>query len=158
MADASADQFDKIDADIFEVVESDGERELTIKDGGVTYDKVKSVAAVTATADGTGTGAIPSGTTFATVTSAAATNQVALPAISADTIGQEILIFVGSNGFELITPAASGNTLNGTDGDGTNQLDVAASTLLRCVQVSATGWYVLSETASAVSVVAADND
>lgn len=114
--------------------------------------------AITATSDGTGAGAIPVGTTFAAVTSSGATQQVALPAISASTIGQTVDIHVGSNGYELITPASSNNTINTVDADGTNQLDVAANTLLRCVQVSATGWVAYQVAATTITVVAPDND
>lgn len=129
-----------------------------IADGAVTYAKRSSVEARTATADGTGTGAITNGSTFVTVTSAAATNQIALPAITSAGIGQMIDLFVGANGYELITPAASNNTINTVDSDGTNQLDVAANTLLRCVQVSATGWVAYQVAATTITVVAPDND
>lgn len=124
----------------------------------VTYAEKSSVASVTATNDGTGTGAISSGTTFATITSSAATKQVALPAITSAGIGQSIDLYVGSNGYELITPAASNNTINTVDSDGTNQLDVAANTLLRCVQVSSTGWMCYQVAATTITVVAPDND
>lgn len=117
-----------------------------------------SVAACTATADGLTTGLIPAGSTFVSATSAAATDALTLPAISADTIGQQIDIYVGANGYELLTPAASNNTINTVDSDGTNQLDVAASTLLRCVQVTATGWMAFQIAATTITVVAPDND
>lgn len=122
------------------------------------YSLGVSAISVTATADGTGTGAITAGANFVSVTSAAATNQVGLPAISASTIGQSIDLYVGSNGYELITPASSNNTINTVDSDGTNQLDVAANTLLRCVQVSATGWMAYQVAATTITVVAPDND
>jgi hypothetical protein len=132
-----------------------------IKEGGVPLLKTLELEAVTSTADGTGTGAIDTlvtGRKFVTVTSASATNQVSLPAISAATVGQEVDIFVGANGYELITPASSNNTINTVDSDGTNQLDVAANTLLRCVQVSATGWVANQIAATTTTVVAPDND
>jgi len=124
----------------------------------VTYLKQAVIATATSTADGLTTGLIADGTTFVTVTSAAATNAVTLPAIVAGTVGQEINIYVGANGFELLTPALSNNTINTVDSDGTNQLDVAANTLLRCVQVTATGWYAFQVTATTITVVAPDND
>lgn len=117
-----------------------------------------SNASVTATDDGTTTGAISAGTTFASITSAGATKQVALPAITTASIGQSIDLYVGANGYELITPASSNNTINTVDADGTNQLDVAANTLLRCVQVSATGWACYQVAATTITVVAPDND
>ena len=116
---------------------------------------------VTSTADGTGTGAISAlvaSRKYVTVTSASATNQVSLPAAAAGTVGQEIDLYVGSNGYELITPASSNNTINTVDADGTNQLDVAANTLLRCVQITATGWACYQVAATTITVVAPDND
>lgn len=129
-----------------------------IADGAVTYAKRSSVATATATADGLTTGLIADGTTFVTVTSAAQTNAVTLPAITSAGIGQTIDIFVGANGFELLTPAASNNTINTVDSDGTNQLDVAANSLVHCIQVSATGWFVYNHAATTITVVAPDND
>jgi hypothetical protein len=124
----------------------------------VTYAEKSSIATATATDDGTTTGAITSGSTFVTVTSAGATKQIALPAITSASIGQSIDLYVGANGYELITPASSNNTINTVDSDGTNQLDVAANTLLRCVQVSATGWACYQVAATTITVVAPDND
>jgi hypothetical protein len=133
-----------------------------IADGAVSAPKLAvQGAAVTSTADGTGTGAIAAPTTFRTfiaVTSAAAGNQVALPAISAGTLGQEIWLTVGANGYELITIAASNNTINQVDSDGTNQLDVAANTTVRATQVSATAWLAEQIAATTITVVAPDND
>ena len=134
---------------------------VTLPAAGVALAAIVASEARTASADGTGTGAITAFTSprkFVTVTSAAATNQIALPAVAAGTVGQEIDLFVGANGYELITPAASNNTINTVDSDGTNQLDVAANTLLRCVQVSATGWFAYQITATTITVVAPDND
>lgn len=127
-----------------------------IADSAVTYAKRASNVSVTATADGLTTGLITAGSTFVTVTSAAATNAVTLPA--SDTVGQTIDIWVGANGYELLTPASSNDTINTVDSDGTNQLDVAANTLLRCVQVSATGWMCYQVAATTITVVAPDND
>lgn len=132
-----------------------------IKESGVPLLKTLELEAVTSTADGTGTGAVDTlvtGRKFVTVTSASATNQVSLPAISASTVGQEVELFVGANGYELITPASSNNTINTVDADGTNQLDVAANTLLRCIQVSSTGWVCYQIAATTITVVAPDND
>lgn len=119
---------------------------------------VEPTNTATATADGLTTGLITSGTKFVTVTSSAATNAVTLPAITSATIGQTIDIFVGSNGFELLTPATSGNTINTVDSDGTNQLDVAANSLVHLIQVSATGWFAYNHAATTITVVAPDND
>lgn len=133
-----------------------------IADSAISPAKARSTAqSVTATADGTGTGAVAAPTsliTFVAVTSAAATNQVALPAITSATIGQVIYLTVGSNGYELITPAASGNTINNVDADGTNQLDVAATTTVRATQVSATAWICETIAATSIAITAPDND
>lgn len=145
-----------ITADIQASAGSIGTAELA--DGAVTYAKRSSVATATATADGLTTGLIAAGTTFVTVTSGGATDAVTLPAAAAGTVGQTIDIYVGANGYELLTPASGNNTINTVDSDGTNQLDVAANTLLRCVQVSATGWMAYQVAATTITVVAPDND
>lgn len=132
-----------------------------IADGAVTAKKLVGSEARTATAAGLTTGAITPPTafrTFVTVTSGAATDQIALPAITADTIGQEIFVTVGANGFELITPASSNNTINQVDSDGTNQMDVAANTTVRCTQISATAWLAETVAATTIAVTAPDND
>ncbi len=133
-----------------------------IADAAITFAKMSvGSEARTATAAGLTTGAITAPTalkTFIAVTSAAATNQIALPAITAAGIGQEIWLTVGANGYELITPAASGNTINTVDGDGTNQLDVAATTTVRCTQVSATAWVAETIAATTIAVTAPDDD
>lgn len=133
-----------------------------IASSAVTFAKISiGSEARTATAAGLTTGAITAPTafrTFVTVTSAAATDQIALPAITSAGIGQEIWITVGANGYELITPASSNNTINQVDSDGTNQLDVAANTTVRCTQVSATGWIAETIAATTIAITAPDND
>ena len=114
-----------------------------------------TAAAVTTTADGLTTGLIPSGAKVVIITSGAATNAATLPGIGANAlpIGYTIYLRVGANGLELLTPATTGETINGVDSDGTNQLDVAASSMLTAVVESATGWMV-----GQASAVAPDND
>lgn len=132
-----------------------------IADGAITAAKVVESQSVTSTADGTGSGAITTPTAlkkFVTVTSAAATNQVSLPGINGSTLGQEIILSVGANGYELITPASSNATINQVDSDGTNQLDVAANTTLRVTCLSSTAWLAEQIAATAITVVAPDND
>jgi len=116
------------------------------------------VTTATGTDDGLTTGLVPEYATFVTVTSSAATKAVTLPTISSETVGKTVDLYVGSNGYELLTPATSGNTINTVDSDGTNQLDVAANTLLRCTQVSSTGWACFQVAATTITVVAPDND
>lgn len=127
----------------------------------VTAAKIAEVATATATADGLTTGLVTTLTgfkKFVDVTSAAATNAITLPAITAATIGQEVFLTVGANGYELLTVASSNATINQVDSDGTNQLDVAANTTLRCTQISANGWLAEQIAATAITVVAPDND
>lgn len=95
---------------------------------------------------------------FVTLTSGGATEYAVLPKASADKIGREIYITVGSNGYELVTPASSGDTINQVDADGTNQLDVAANTTVRLTQISATGWLAETIAATSIAVTAPDND
>lgn len=129
-----------------------------IADGAVTYAKRSVVGAATSTADGLTTGLVLPGETFVAVTSAAATNFITLPACAAAGVGQTIDLYVGANGFELVTPDASGDTINTVDSDGTNQLDVAANSLVHLIQVSATGWFAYLHAATTITVVAPDND
>lgn len=127
--------------------------------GVLTGTLKKSVnVAVTASTDGLTTGIIAPNSTFVTVTSAGATKVVTLPAISAATVGQSMKIYVGANGYTLETPATTNNTINTVDADGTNQLDVAAATMLVATQVTATGWYIYTVAATTITVVAPDND
>ena len=137
----------------------------------MVYDSVKGEATLgllatetearTATAAGLTTGAISAligKKKVVPVTSGAATSQIALPPATEATIGQELFLVVGANGYELITPASSNATINQVDGDGTNQLDVAANTTLWCVQVAAAAWIAVQVAATAITVVAPDND
>lgn len=112
--------------------------------------------AVTATADGLTTGTILPASKVAIVTSAGATNAVTLPGIAANSlgIGHTIRGRVGANGFEMLTLASSNETINGTDADGTNQLDVPANTAFIAWVESATGWTVMIS----ATLVTPDND
>lgn len=114
----------------------------------------------TATADGTGTGAISSGVSHVVVTSASATNQISLPASSADLLGKMITIWVGANGIELITPAGSNATINNLDSDGTNQVDIPANTLSRVTLVATDKWILENLTAlgAVTTALIPDND
>lgn len=133
-----------------------------LADGAVTAAKMRDTAeARTATADGLTTGLVTSPTSaikFVAVTSAGATDAITLPAASAALIGTVIYLTVGANGYELLTPASGNNTINGVDADGTNQLDVAASTTVRCTCVSATGWIAETIAATSIAITAPDND
>lgn len=129
-----------------------------IADGAVTYAKRSVVGAATATTDGLNDGLVLAGETFVTVTSDSATKLVTLPACAAAGVGQTVDLYVGATGYELVTPASSGDTISTVDSDGTNQLDVPANTLVRLIQVSATGWFAYIVAATTITVVAPDND
>lgn len=133
-----------------------------IADGAISVAKMRDTAqSVTATADGLTTGLITSPASaklFVAVTSAAATNAITLPAASAALIGTEIYLTVGANGYELLTPASSNQTINQVDSDGTNQLDVAANTTVRLTCISATGWIAETIAATTIAITAPDND
>jgi hypothetical protein len=132
-----------------------------IANQAITPTKFVDAQSVTSAADGQYTAAItaPAGfRKFVTVTSSAATNWVTLPGINAGGVGQEIWLTVGANGYELVTPSGSNNTINQVDADGTNQLDVAANTTVRCTQVTATGWIAETIAATTIAITAPDND
>lgn len=96
--------------------------------------------AATATSDGLTTGLIPITAEFVSVTSAAAGNIITLPSGAAGNIGKVIKGWVGANGCEIRTPAASGATINGVDSDGTNEAAIPATTLFTCTLVAADTW------------------
>lgn len=98
-----------------------------------------SAQAVTATVAGLTTGLVPAGARFVSVTSADANHIVTLPAA---VIGTIIDFWVGANGCEIRTPAASNVTINDVDSDGTNELAIPATTHVRATCVTATGWIV----------------
>lgn len=129
--------------------------------GSVNVAALCETASATATADGLTTGTITalSGLKkFVTVTSANATDAITLPGANAGTIGQEIFLTVGANGYELLTTAGSNQTINQVDADGTNQLDVAANTTVRCTCISATAWLAETIAATSIAITAPDND
>lgn len=118
-------------------------------------------AAVTATADGTGTGVIPDWATHVTVTSSAATQQVALPSGTAANRGRPpLLIWVGANGYELIALGGTPTINNVNVGPGFAQADIGANTLSRLTLTAPNAW--LLENLSHLGVVNAaivpDND
>lgn len=141
-------------------IQTDAINSGLIANGAVTPAKLSAMESLTATADGTGTGAMSGNAQHAEVTSAAATDQISLPASSSALIGKQFTLWVGGNGFELITPASSNETINGTDADGTNQVDIPANSLSR-VTLAEAGRWILENIGSNGTVAAAitpDND
>ncbi len=131
-----------------------------IVSGVITPVKMATSEALIATADGLTTGLMSGNTTHAVVTSSSATNAITLPASSASLIGKLFTIWVGANGFELLTPAASNATINNVDSDGTNQVDIPATTLLKCMLVDTNTWIVqaVDELGAVITALVPDND
>ncbi|MHC4648603.1 MAG: hypothetical protein ACYTBJ_24365 [Planctomycetota bacterium] len=126
------------------------EIEVTATTGGLystghsTFEKGCQVLSqsVTATADGLTTGLIPDHASFVTVTSDNADKVVVLPTW---VIGHHITVVVPATGCEIETLAASNDTINTVDCDGTNQLALTAAGIYHfwCVADStwiASGW------------------
>lgn len=93
--------------------------------------------AVTATADGLTTGIVAAGTAYVTITSANSAHIVTLPV---PVVGNVIRMYVGANGCEVRTVAASNVAINTVDSDGSNQAALPATTLAVFTCVSATEW------------------
>jgi hypothetical protein len=100
--------------------------------------------AVTATADGLTTGLIASTTKIAIITSASADNIATLPGISANSLGIGHIIRgrIAATGCEIRTLASSNETINGVDGDGTQEMALAANNAFTAIVESATGWLI----------------
>lgn len=100
--------------------------------------------AVTATADGLTTGLIAATTKICIITSASADNIATLPGIAANSlgIGHTIRGRVTATGCEIRTPATLGETINGVDADGTQEMALAANVGFTAVVEAATGWFV----------------
>lgn len=104
--------------------------------GAATPDKTITVEAITASADGTGTGAISDTTRHATVTSSASTKIVTLPS---PTPGRMLVIDVGANGFKLQSTAPASVSING--GSGASAVSaIAANSTIIAICISSTAW------------------
>lgn len=136
-------------------------QQSNIKHGKAYLPELGVVETITTGANGAYTAQIAQDITpfkVVNVTSGGATEYLVLPKAKAELIGRIIYLVNGATGYELVTPESSGDTINAVDADGTNQLDVAASTVQMCIQTSATGWRVVSIAATTITVVAPDND
>jgi len=103
-----------------------------------TVGMQSAAVAVVATADGTGTGTIPAGTSVVSVTCGAAARIVILPA---PVIGNIIhLIETATTGYELRTSAPATIGINGGTASNGESAVSGATTYTRCVCVSATNW------------------
>lgn len=133
----------------------------TLGQGKSVRPELGITESITAGTNGTYTAQIAQDATYCkvvSVTSGGATAYVVLPKAVAELIGRIIYLKVGANGYELVTPASSNDEINAVDSDGTNQLDVAANTTVRLTQISAIGWLAEQVAATAITVVAPDND
>jgi len=102
---------------------------------------VATNSAITATADGTGTGTIPGGG-FYTTDSANDDHIVILPAPVAGTV--VYLNSIGETGqaYELRTSAPGSVTLNNVSGSGKESVVAATDVLVQAICVSTTAWIV----------------
>ena len=118
------------------------ERQRTIQAGRFTKTNgsVRQTA-VTATADGLTTGLIPkfAGHVLATA-GGDADAIVTLPTAAAADVGEVISLYIGATGCEVRTPATSGATINTVDSDGTNELAIAATSLIFFMIIAADTW------------------
>ena len=94
--------------------------------------------AVVATSDGLTTGLIPVNTGVATVT--VATDADDIITLPAPIVGMKIRVYMGGTGCEARTVAASGQTINGVDSDGTNELALLANASYVFECVTSTAW------------------
>jgi len=92
--------------------------------------------AVTATSDGLTTGLVPFDAFYVDVTSASANNIVTLPSTADIPNGWSCKGYVGANGCEIRTVAASNSTINGVDADGTQEAAIPATTLFEVTHVA----------------------
>jgi len=92
--------------------------------------------AVTATTAGDGTGTIPSGASFVTVTCDDANKIVILPA---PVVGTIVYLYEATNGFELRSSAPATVAINAGTG-ATAESAVAATQLIKCVCTTSTTW------------------
>lgn len=107
--------------------------------------------AITATADGTGTGVVPAVASFVTVTSANAAHIVTLPA---PVVGKVLMMAVGANGCELRTSAPATIGING--GTGANaESAIPANTFVMLVCKSATEWVGIDLTGTTLAAIEA---
>ena len=108
---------------------------------------------VVPTANGLTTGLILPTDRFVHAESGNMDHILTLPLATADTRGKQIRIWVApSTNCELRTPAASTQTINNVNSDGTNEALLAHSHLYVCTQHLATGW--LLEKFTALGAVA----
>lgn len=126
-----------------------------IKDGSF----IGKQATATATSDGLTTGALTGTDQFVTVTSAAATDIIALPLDANCPIGTKIRGWVGANGFELRSNAADTTlTINNVTAGTTNEAAIPATTLFTVEKVASLTWILtaLDEVGAVITAIIPD--
>lgn len=117
---------------------------------------------VTTTTDGLTTGLIPAHAFtgsggFVTITSTSADWIATLPAIADVDLGAKCKFYIGSNGCEIRTVAASGTTINDVDSDGSQEAAIPATHYFEVIKVTSTGYLLTSYTsAGAAATVTPD--
>ncbi len=101
---------------------------------------------VTATTGGATTGLIAQGARFVTITSDSADKQVSLPAA---TVGDEITLYVGANGCEIIS-AVAGDKINNVVVGATNELAMPATSFTQLRYWAADNWSAWGHTTAGV--------
>lgn len=153
--DGGSDEFQCYDEFVYEIVK------VSDTDGWYAkpFDQ-KLSQELTAAANGVFTAVINIHADFVTVTSGGATEYITLPSGAAKYVGKQFLVWVGANGFELVTPSGSNATINNVDSDGTNQADIGANTLSRLTLVAANTWLLenLSNLGAVNTAIVPDND
>jgi len=100
--------------------------------------RATSVQEVTATSDGLTTGLIRDDVNIANVTCGTANYIATLPkAVTGKVL---ICTTAGAEATEFRTPATSGQTINGVDSDGTNELAVATASVVFFTAISDSAW------------------
>lgn len=106
--------------------------------------------AVTATSDGLTTGLISATSKMVIITSSNADFIATLPGIAANSlgIGYTIRGRIAATGCEIRTLASSNETINGVDGDGSQEAALSANNAFTAVVESATGWWLQAGSAT----------
>lgn len=118
------------------------------------------VTTATANADSSVAGCIlGAADQFVTVTSAAATNVIVLPAASATTVGMVIEGYVGANGFELRVATTQAATVKLNDVTTSVEAAIPATTYFRVACVSATDWILtaIDEKGAVITAIVPDS-
>lgn len=113
--------------------------------GGSLYlqNPIAKVATVIPTVDGLTTGLIPAAADFITFTSANSAHIAALPV---GVIGKSYKGWSGATAWKLRTAAASNETINNVDSDGTGQATIPANVMVLLDCVAAATWILRTRT------------